>query len=127
MDERQTTDLVLPQSGDRVVVYSKMTNYEWRQLKKTAMDEINLNINTKDKTMQMPDQIAYRVGQQVDIEDLAVKFLLKEAYRPDGTKYDLDMSYYFNSIMSPQDGDWLVEQLNGLSGASELTPEAKKK
>lgn len=123
--ERLTTELILPSSKCKVVIYNKLTHYESRQLAKLVVGDTEITINPETKKTQALENLKIRADINFQMEDMAVGFLLKEAYLEDGARVDNLTDFYRN--LDQDDGQFLVDEINKATSGSQLSEESKKK
>lgn len=121
MNERPTLEFILPASKSRVICYSYLTIRESRELKKLTYQTLKVSVDTKEKKADIDK---FDATFQIDAEDMAFRFLIKEAYEPNGTKAEDAISYL--EALSSADADFLFSKIDDISNASVMTPEVKK-
>lgn len=123
--ERLTTELTLPNCGARVVCYNKLTHFQSRELQKVVLGELGVDIDLVSKKEKMPETLRMNASLKFQMEDMAVGFLIKEVFLSDGTKVE-DITGFYRDL-DVDDGTFLIEKINEMTTASQLSAEAKKK
>lgn len=121
MDNRPTTEVVLPNSKIKVVLYNKLTYAQHRQLRRIALDAMKFKL---DIETQKPDVEDISASFQMDAEDKALSFLVKSASSQEGQEIEPSQLV---DLIDETDGDLLYAKINELTGSSSLSEEDKKK
>lgn len=121
--DRPTTEITLPDSKIRVVLYEYLTYGQSRQIKKTAMDSMRIKVNKDTQDFDIQDISA---GFQLTAEDQTVSFLIKEMFNA-ANEPMTNILTVINDELSQTDGDFLYAKVNELSMTSSLSEEDKKK
>lgn len=121
MDSRPTVDVVLPGSKIKVTIYTFLTAREDREIQKVAAAGMHLQSDPKLQSSQVHEITGLSI---MDMEDLACKFLLKEAKKEDGTDIAVDT---LMDAIDREDGVFLYKTINTYMGLSRHTEDSKKK
>lgn len=121
MSDRPTLEFILPHSQVKLVLYTYLTIHEAREVKRVFFEAVKFSVDIKDNKSQIKD---VDTSFQLNGEELVLKFLLKEAYTPEGTKVENPVDYV--QSLPADDGDLLFDKINELSASSNMTASAKK-
>lgn len=117
--DRSTIELVLPQSGAKVVMYEYMTTGDKRKIKRLALGATSVNVSGGET------QMGTITGEVLaDIEDVALKALIKQITTKDGTDVT-DITTFIEELPS-QDGDILYEKADEANRQSQVSLTEKK-
>lgn len=123
--DRATLEITLPNCKARLVVYERLTNWQFRQLTKASIGDYAVDVDMKTRKMNELTNMQFKVATELDLQDMAVEFLLKEAYLSDGSKVENLVEFYHD--IDPEDGQYFIEEVNKITGKSQLSAEDKKK
>ena len=115
---RETITLTLPESKAKVTLYAYLTGGDFRAVQ-------NKLLSTTDITLEDAENLKSIPGSAImDADDFMVKLLIKEITNEAGVVANLD-EYVYN--LSIADSNVLFDKARGISNASSLSPDAKKK
>lgn len=120
MDTRPTQEITLPLSGAKVTLYEYLTNGQNRIIKKIAMSAIKIKVEKgKDPDIQQMD-----TSFKIDMEDQALRFLVKEIFH--SGVIVADVAGFIDNLRA-KDADFLYAKINELTDNSDLLEDSKKK
>lgn len=124
MDRETKPVFVLPKSGAKVELYAYLLGGEKRQIRKIAIDAMNMSMNASSSEPEIKDVSG---GFTMDMEDLALKFLVKSIEGSDGKIIAEERITEFVYNLSDTDSDFLYDAVNEVTAASDMTKDDKKK
>lgn len=118
--ERETTEIILPRSGAKVVLYNWLSNGQYTEIQKKTLEAVKMNFTDLEnpKIEEFSSQFA------IDANAMTIQFLIKEVFLKTGEKVE-DVAKFVYDI-SKSDGDVLREKVQELSQSSTLSDEQKK-
>lgn len=119
--DRETTTIVLPKSGAKVVMHTYLLSGEQRQVRKLAADAMRMSVK-EGEAAAVEDMSG---GFALEMEDMTLQFLIKSVTLADGTEVSDIKDFVYN--LHQIDGDFLYSEANRLSDQSEMDKETKKK
>lgn len=120
--ERPTTELILPVSKAKVVLFTYLTNGEYKNLQRELFKSIQI-----DPNVPMEEQKVEKLSATLALDqtEFATKYLVKEIFNEDGTKVENVDDFIFN--LRIEDGNVLSDKVRELDDSSRLSEKAKKK
>jgi len=119
--ERATTEITLPESKAKVVLYSYLTGGEFRDIQRRLADKVAIQVEDgKVRELQ-----GMQASMMIDEADFTVDFLVKEIFTADGAKVEDVKTFIYN--LSIDDNKFIFDKAGEISAASTLSKEAKKK
>lgn len=132
MDNRPVTEIVLPESQAKVVLYQYLTGGQYRDIQKglfknTSIDASGLGVNKEERAEVLSKELLKNVPAAILFEqsELTLQFLIKEIHDQQGTKIDDHKAFVYN--LTQKDSDFLYSKADELEQASRLGDEVKKK
>ena len=116
--ERQTIELILPESNAKVILYEFLTGGDFRAIQKKLLESTSINI----KDVKAPKDISGAAIMEAD--DFTARLAVKSITDSDKPISDIETFMYNLSI---KDSSVLFEQVRKISTASNLSIAAKKK
>lgn len=120
--ERQTINLILPESKAKVILYTYISNGQFRQIQKELFKDIKAPSDPAEIKKVLANMSASRGFDQ---QDIALRFLIKEAFYKDGKKVENIDEFLFDLRVT--DGNILYDKVREALEESNLKPELKKK
>lgn len=120
--ERPTTELTLPESKAKIVIYSFLTGGDFRKIQRQLLKDLKIT----EKQVQSGnffEDISASVG--LDQQDLVLEFLIKEATDSSGKKVENIKEFVYN--LSIPDSNFLYQTSSKITAGSNLSKELKKK
>jgi len=118
--DRSTTEIILPKSGSKVVLYEYLTTAELRAVKNVALKNIHY-----DSSSGIVDS-STTAEFMTEGEDVALKSLVKQIFTKEGEEIKENPFDYIANLHH-LDGTAVYDKVNELTRGTELTQEAKKK
>ncbi len=118
--DRPTTEIILPISGAKVILYEFLTTFQDREIKKIALKTVSFNNETGSVNSNVTGEFLS------EAEDLALGFLIKEI-QPVGAEPITDGFVDYIGGLHKEDGDVVYTKVNKITSGSKLSPEDKKK
>lgn len=117
--DRSTIEVVLPQSGAKVVMYEYMTTGDKRKIRRSMMAGMKVSVEgSKTSVGDISGEV------MADMEEVALSCLIKEIISKDGVAVT-DVQGFVYGLPS-SDGDMLYEKVNEINAGSELSGSEKK-
>lgn len=124
--DRPTDELVLPNSQAKLVFYQKLQLFESRQVQKKLLEYMKIKVTDDAEEMEKAiKDLTLPASAMLELQEVALGFLLKEIYAQDGTKVTNHRE--FLNGLDETDADALFAKIDQLTNKSNLSPEAKKK
>lgn len=116
--DRPTTEIILPNSGATVVLYTYLTTFADREIKNVALKNVKFSGGAVNSDV---------TGEFLsEAEDVALKHLVKEIRPKEGDVVTEGFLEYIGNLHS-EDGDVIYTRINEITSKSKLSPEDKKK
>lgn len=120
--DRPTTEIVLPISKTKVILYSYLTYGEMRKIRRKVLETLNVDVGA-DRSQIGLQSISGSVA--ADMQEQTLNSLIAEVYTGNGEKVEDKIAFVDN--LPSQDGDHLYQKVDELTKSSSLTEESKKK
>lgn len=130
--DRLTIELVLPESGAKIILYQHLTGGQYRDIQKGLFKDIKVNVsNVKGDKEEAGKAISKELLKEIpasllfEQSELTLLFLIKEIFDKDNLKVEDVKSFVYN--LSQKDSDTLYNKVDELEASSTLSEEVKKK
>lgn len=125
MNERSTIEVILPDSKDKVILYSFLTNGDFRAIQKILLSDVVMGSDELNENAGKSLKLKLTGSKALDYQEKALRYLVKSVTLADGTDVtDIDAYLYYLTI---DDGNFLYTKANELTAVSKLSDDAKKK
>lgn len=124
--DRQTEELLLPNCGAKVVLYSYLTHGDFKQIQRKISQGVKYHVNPnaeEEKDRIQVDEIDAQAA--FDTNDFKSSLLIKEILDSEGKKVTNQDDFIYNLSLS--DGKLLEQTIDEIYQRSELTEEQVKK
>jgi hypothetical protein len=119
--DRQTEEIVLPQSGAVVTLYQSLTFGDVRKIKRAALTGMKLKLDAQTNQTEVQEMDGSLVA---DMEELTMKCLIQKITTKEGTLVE-DITGFIDNL-TENDGNILFEKVNERSASSSLNKVQKK-
>lgn len=119
--DRQTEEIVLPQSGAVVTLYQSLTFGDTRKIKRAALEGMKLKLDTKTNQTEVQELSGTLVA---DMEELTMKCLIQKITTKEGNA--VENLIEFVDDLPESDGLLLFDKVNERSASSTLNLGQKK-
>lgn len=126
-DLRPTIEIVLPDCGAKVVMYSFIRGGDYREIQKSLLNAVLVDINDATESHDMKDAKIDKLSGAVTLEqeEMALRYIVKEVITAEGERVDDAMAFIYNS--SIEDNEFVYAKANEITRKSRLSAESKKK
>lgn len=123
--ERTQVEIVLPDSKARVVLFSNLTNGQFRELQRMILHKTVVKLSDGEDAVKSMMDSGVSGDLFIEQQDYLVRSLINEIYDDGGTKIDNVEAFIYE--LSIKDGQELYNKVSELTTDSTLDKETKKK